>query len=320
MGEHEMLNHRNRQGGFTLMELTVVLAVIGIATIAFMQWQTQKLHNREIERRILDLTTVVEQQYRSWANTGAWELTEADLDHDRRLWAVILVLDDSNPDHLGVTAQVPARLGDQATLQAIAAPFNAAVDETADTVTLTIQVPAQTSIGDSMLDLDGANQMRGNIEFVNPRDIVGADRIDSQSVETDEVDIGGTVIDSPIALLLKTVSEQDCTHGININNDVVSCVAAPVTPPPTPSNCTTSGGTLVAPGTTQSVSGSCSGAGCIPGVCSSQTAGVRPGSAGRSRRCLSTGNWSAWTAGPRPSCHVNGCEPGNSLACGGGPR
>ena len=131
-----------------------------------------------------------------------------------------------------------------------------------------------------MLDLDGANQMRGNIEFVNPRDIVGADRIDSQSVETDEVDIGGTVIDSPIASLLKTVSEQDCTHGININNDVVSCVAAPtpVTPPPTPSNCTTSGGTLVSVGTTQSVPGSCSGAGCIPGVCSAYTAGVRPGS------------------------------------------
>ena len=317
MGEYEMLNHRNRQGGFTLMELTVVLAVIGIATIAFMQWQTQKLHNREIERRILDLTSVVEQQYRSWANTGAWEMTESALDHDRRLWAVVLVLDDSNPDHLGVTAQVPARLGDQATLQAIASPFNAAVDETADTVTLTIQVPAQTSIGDSMLDLDGVNKMRGDIEFVNPRDITNADHIDSQSVETDEVDIGGTVIDSPIASLLKTVSEQDCTHGININNDVVSCVAAPVTPPP-PTTCTTSGGITVSVGVTESVPGSCSSAPCDTNICSPNR-GTGLGSAGRIRRCLSTGNWSTWGATGRPLCSVPGCAPGNSLACGGGP-
>ena len=303
------------------MELTVVLAVIGIATLAFMQWQTQKLQNREIERRILDLTSVVEQQYRSWANTGAWELTEGNLDHDRRLWAVVLVLDDSDPDHLAVTARVPARLGENAELQAIAAPFNAAVDEAADTVTLNIQVPAQTSIGDSMLDLDGANKMRGNIEFVNPRDIMGADHIDSNSVETDEVDIGGTVIDSPIASLLKTVSEQDCTHGININNDVVSCVAAPTTPtPPTPpATCTTSGGSTVSVGTTESRAGSCSSAPCDSSICS-PARGTSYGSAGQTRRCLSSGSWSGWSSLGRQLCSVRGCAAGNSLACGGGPR
>ncbi len=302
------------------MELTIVLAVIGVASVAFLQWQTQKLQNKEMERRILDLMSVVEQQYRSWANIGGWELAEGNLDYDRRLWVASLVLDDSDPDHLVVVAQVPARLGEIAELQAIAAPFNGTVDEVADTVRITVQVPAQTSIGDSMLDLDGANKMRGDIEFVNPRDITGAGNIASNSVETDQVEIGGTVIDRPVASLLKTVSEQDCAHGINVNNNVVSCVAAPTppTPPSNPATCTTSGGNTVSVGVTESRPGSCSGVRCGNTCPPARVLGT--GSPGRQRTCLSTGNWSGWSATGAPLCNVQGCAAGNSPACGGGAR
>lgn len=300
----------NRQSGFTLLELTVVLAVIAVATLAFMQWQTRKLNDLEIERRISDLLSVVEQQYRSWANAATWILNESALDYDARLWAVPLDLDDSNPDHLVVVARVPARLATTANLAAIAGPFNADTDVPAGTITLTVQVPAQTSIGDSMLDLDGSNKMRGDIEFVNPRDIMGAGNIASNSVSTDSVQIGSATIDGIKAQLLKEVAEQDCTNGINVNNNVVSCVSA-LTPPPPPQGCMLSG-VLHPVGTVQNTPKQCPS--CVPGC----NHGSATGTAARKSTCLASGTWNNVTIGSN-YCWVRGCLPANDPQCGGGP-
>ncbi len=233
----------NRESGFTLLELTIALAVISVLAGGWYQWK-QSVLRESIAQRTADGIVLIEEALYSYrldvrpapVDPGfpyEWPGALVDLDpylpgivdgrngvgQSYELIAPLTPTMRTTPIKIKTDMLTVERAEDVARLF----PLNGKIGSLdtpplpATQVVVIVPVPGHEAAREAMLARDGTKDMRGNLDM-GDHDIVGVD---------DEIVIGGQSLNTDDVDLLNQMSALNCPNAIQINGGVAQCATPP---------------------------------------------------------------------------------------------
>ncbi len=233
----------NHESGFTLLELTIALAVISALASGWYQWK-QSVLRESITQRTVDGIVLIEEALYSYrldqrptpvdpAFPYEWPGVLSALDpylpgiasgrngvgQPYDLIAPIAPVMRTTPIKIKTDMLTVERAEDVARLF----PLNGRIG-TLDTpplgatwVVVIVPVPGHEAAREAMLARDGAKAMRGDLDM-GTHNIVGVN---------DEITIGGEGLNTNDVNLLNQMSALNCPQGVRINGGVAQCATPP---------------------------------------------------------------------------------------------
>ena len=211
-----------RRGGFSLLEMLLVIAVMAVVAAEFFDWR-QRLAAESVVRRTVDGMMLVDEAVYSYRidNPGTWPTAMADL-------AAYLGTAGGASNGVGnaysldprgtrLAIQTTMLDADQARAVARAFPLTASFDAATFQVTFEIPVPGHESAHANLLHLDGSRAMRGDFD-VGGFDIAAAGDVTAGgTVTAADVDASGTVtaeqVDATAGVTAETVEAAGTVQG-----------------------------------------------------------------------------------------------------------
>lgn len=239
----ENCENMDHEGGFTLLELTVVLAVISALAGGWYQWKQSVLRESAAQRTADGIVLIEEALY-------SYRLDKRPAPVDPAFpyeWPGSLsaldpylpgIADGRNgvgqpydiiPPSAPVMRTTPIKIktnmltAERAEDVARLFPLNGKIG-TLDTpplaatwVVVIVPVPGHEAAREAMLARDGAKDMRGDLDM-GDHNIVGVE---------DEILIGGEGLNTDDVNLLNQMSALNCSNAVQINGGVAQCAAPP---------------------------------------------------------------------------------------------
>ena len=231
------------QSGFTLLELTIVLAVISALAGGWYQWK-QTVLRESIAQRTADGIVLIEEALYSYrleqrptpvdpAFPYEWPGTLAALDPylpgiaagRNGVGQTYNIIPPQTPVMRTTPIKITTNMLTVQRAEDVARlfPLNGKIG-TLDTpplqaewVVVIVPVPGHETAREAMLTRDGAKDMRGDLDM-GDHNIVGVD---------DEIVIGGQGLNTDDVNLLNQMSALNCTNAVQINGGTATCATAP---------------------------------------------------------------------------------------------
>ncbi len=232
------------ESGFTLLELTIALAVISALAAGWVQWK-QTVLREAIAQRTADGIVLIQEALYSY-RLDARPVPPADPDFPYEWPGSLSALDpylpgiaagrngmgqtyDIIPPPAPVMRTTPIKIktdlltAKKAEDVARLFPLNGKIGSLdtpplpASWVVVIVPVPGHEVAREAMLARDGARNMRGNLDMGN-HNIVGVD---------DEIVIGGQGLNTDDVDLLNQMSALNCLNAVQISGGVAQCTTAP---------------------------------------------------------------------------------------------
>lgn len=197
---------RGAASGFTLLELTLVLAVVGMLAQGYWQWRSTTMEEAAVQRTVDGLLQIDEALYSFRIDTGAWpgNITEvapylpnlANVDAVAGTAGVNGVGLPYSIAAAGIGIEVSTQLQTAAQADAVAREFpnTSRVDPATSTVSIGLPVPGLENSHAALMALDGSRPMAGAL-LMGGNDITGAGRVRAATVAADSlVHVGGGTI------------------------------------------------------------------------------------------------------------------------------
>ena len=227
----------NRESGFTLLELTIALAVIATLSVGYIQWKQSVLRDANAQRTA-DGIVLIEEALYNYRLTPRPTPVDPDFPYE---WPATLAALDSYlpgiatarngvgqlysliPPSPPVQRTTPIRIrtdlltAERAEDVRQLFPLNGRTTPPDTWLEVIVPVPGHEAAREAMLARDGAKEMLGDLDMGN-NNITGVD---------DEVTIGGKSLNTDDVDLLNQMSALNCTNAIQINGGVAQCAPPP---------------------------------------------------------------------------------------------
>ena len=229
---------RARQHGFTLIELSLVLAVIAVLAQGYFLWKQSVLQEAIVTRTVNGLVQIDEALYAYRIDQGVWPTNISELTTylpnlqnvtDANAGANGVGLPYSiRSQGLGLVIETQLLTEAQARAVARAFPNSGVIDPDTATVSVGIPLPGLESAHSALMHIDGSRQMTGDL------DLGGQDLHRAGDIESDSISNNGVL--STAALSVTGVHNKDdsCSGqqlSLSTEGKLLSCVADQWTEP-----------------------------------------------------------------------------------------
>ena len=231
------------QRGFTLGELTVVLAVVSSLSLGYITWKQDVLADRIVQKTADGIILIQEALYgyrMDAAHGYVWPAVISDLDPylpnftggGRNGVGQPYRLDPPPPPVRPTDALIVATemlTADQAQLVARRFPLTGAT--VGKTVRVGVPVPGHEESREGVLARDGAKDMLGDLDMggnnIADTNLMQSTRL---TVTSGEITMGGQTLHKNDVQLLQEIAALDCQNGtVRVTGRVATCVTSSVT-------------------------------------------------------------------------------------------
>ena len=231
------------QRGFTLGELTVVLAVVSSLSLGYITWKQNVLEDLIVQKTADGIILIQEALYgyrMDAAHGYVWPAVISDLDPylpnftggGRNGVGQPYRIDPPAPPVLptdGLIVATEMLTDDQA--QGVARRFPLTGATVGKTVRVGVPVPGHEADRDGVLARDGARDMLGDLDMggnnIGDLDLMQSNRL---TVTDDQIRVGGRTLHKRDVKLLQEIAALDCRDGsVRVMGRVATCVTSSVT-------------------------------------------------------------------------------------------